>query len=167
MDALFQNALLFGGLLSLALAAVMLTSFAIAPDMWVGDYPPDVRAAYGEMSERAKKVRPFVAVFFFGIILLILLFSMLRLQRLAAAEPWFWEYALSNFIVLMTFNLFDLLIADWLIFVSILPQRAVLPGTEGMAGYKDYGFHFRGFLSGIGFCAVGALVFALPGWLLI
>jgi hypothetical protein len=24
----------------------------------------------------------------------------------------------------------------------------VLPGTEGLAGYKDYGFHFRGFLLG-------------------
>ncbi len=30
----------------------------------------------------------------------------------------------------------------------------VLPGTEGMAGYRDYRFHFIGFLKGLGFCAV-------------
>jgi tetrahydromethanopterin S-methyltransferase subunit B len=61
----------------------------------------------------------------------------------------------------MVFNLFDLLIADWLVFVKIQPKAIVLPGTEGMAGYKDYAFHFRGFLVGIVFSAVGALVFSL------
>jgi tetrahydromethanopterin S-methyltransferase subunit B len=25
----------------------------------------------------------------------------------------------------------------------------ILPGTEGLTGYDDYGFHFRGFLIGI------------------
>lgn len=29
------------------------------------------------------------------------------------------------------------------------PRFVVLPGTEGMAGYRDYRFHFRGFLIGI------------------
>ncbi|NLF12175.1 MAG: hypothetical protein GX597_10355, partial [Anaerolineaceae bacterium] len=36
----------------------------------------------------------------------------------------------------------------------------VLPGTEGMAGYRDYRFHFVGFLKGLGFCLVGAVVIA-------
>jgi hypothetical protein len=36
----------------------------------------------------------------------------------------------------------------------------VLPGTEGMAGYRDYRFHFVGFLKGLGFCAAGGLLVA-------
>ena len=33
--------------------------------------------------------------------------------------------------------------------------------TEGMPGYRDYRFHFIGFLKGLGFCAVGALLIAV------
>lgn len=39
--------------------------------------------------------------------------------------------------------LFDLLVMDWLFFVTLQPKRIILPGTEGAAGYKDYGFHLK------------------------
>jgi hypothetical protein len=42
----------------------------------------------------------------------------------------------------------------------------VLPGTEGMAGYRDYRFHFIGFLKGLGFCVVGGLVISVL-WILV
>jgi len=38
--------------------------------------------------------------------------------------------------------------------ISIQPQLIDLLGTEGMAGYKDYGFHLRAFLKGL----VGSLL---------
>lgn len=58
--------------------------------------------------------------------------------------------ALLHLIVLFSvFNVLDWLVLDWLIVVAIRPRFIVLPGTEGMAGYKDYGFHFRGFLIGM------------------
>jgi hypothetical protein len=37
---------------------------------------------------------------------------------------------------------------DWGL-VYYQPRFFVLPGTEGMAGYRSYWFHFRGFLIGI------------------
>ena len=43
----------------------------------------------------------------------------------------------------------DLLILDWLIFCTITPSFAVYPGTEGFAGYKDYGFHLKAHARGI------------------
>jgi hypothetical protein len=61
-------------------------------------------------------------------------------------------------LALLVFNVFDLLILDWILFCTIRPRWLVLPGTEGMAGYGDYRFHFIGFLKGLGFVAVGALV---------
>jgi len=60
------------------------------------------------------------------------------------------------FVMLSVFNVVDLLLIDWPL-VAIRPRFMVLPGTEGSAGYKDYWFHFRGFLVGI------VLVFVASG----
>ncbi len=60
----------------------------------------------------------------------------------------------------ITFNLVDLLLIDWLLICTITPKFAVIPGTEGMAGYKDYVFHLRGFLIGILISVVTGLLIA-------
>jgi len=160
MGDIGPGALLYGLTLSLVLALIMGVSLALAPDMWVGDYPPDIREKYGAMSDKGRRYRPFMAVFFFGAILLIIGLSSLRLHDIIPTAPRFTDYLSSNFIVLMVFNVFDLLIADWLVFVTIQPKAVILAGTEGMAGYKNYRFHFRGFLIGILFSAVAAAIFA-------
>ena len=59
-------------------------------------------------------------------------------------SPGFGTAFLSAFVVLVVFNLVDRLILDWLVFCPLTPRFVVLPGTEGMAGYKDYRMHFRG-----------------------
>jgi hypothetical protein len=64
-------------------------------------------------------------------------------------------------ITLLVFNLFDLIILDWLFFCTIQPRSMVLPGTEGMTAYRDYRFHFIGFLKGLGFTVVGSLIIAI------
>jgi hypothetical protein len=46
------------------------------------------------------------------------------------------------------FNVVDWLILDWFMFCTLTPRLVVIPGSEGLAAYKDYGFHFRGFLHG-------------------
>ena len=46
----------------------------------------------------------------------------------------------------------------WLIFCTITPGFVVIPGSEGAEGYKNYGFHFRGFLIGTDFSAVAGLI---------
>ena len=60
----------------------------------------------------------------------------------------------------MTWNVVDLLIVDWLIVCTIRPKVIVPPGTENCAGWKDYGFHFKGFLHGSVYMSLFALVFA-------
>src|SRR5260370_545802 len=59
------------------------------------------------------------------------------------------------------FNMVDWLILDWLIFCTFTPRFAVLPGTEGMAGYKNYAMHFRGFLIGTIYSAGIGVVIAV------
>jgi len=49
---------------------------------------------------------------------------------------------------------------DWLLFCTITPGFVVIPGSEGMEEYKDYWFHFRGFLKGTIFSIAAGLVIA-------
>ncbi len=63
-------------------------------------------------------------------------------------------------------NLADVVVVDWLFFMTLLRGRVVLPGTEGLAGYNDYFFHFkRSFLTLAPW--IGSLVLSLVmgvGW---
>jgi hypothetical protein len=150
-------ALLTGLILSVVLMIIMSISLAVAPDMWVGDYPPDIKQKYGPMSARAARLRPYIAAVFFLAVVAIPLLGLFALKARVGAVPFLSALAFSG-IALLVFNAFDLLILDWLLFCTIRPPWIVLPGTEGLAGYRDYRFHFIGFLKGLGFCALGALL---------
>jgi hypothetical protein len=77
-----------------------------------------------------------------------------------AANLGFLGVFLGGFGVLFLSNLVDWLILDWLIFCTITPKFVVIPGTEGMAGYKNYAMHFKGFLIGTVLSVVIGLVLA-------
>jgi len=154
---MFIAALLTGLILSAVLMILMSISLGIAPDMWVGDYPPDIKEQYGPMSARAARLRPYVAAAFFLAVIAIPLLGLFALKAQLGRVSFITALAFAG-IALLVFNAFDLLILDWLLFCTIRPPWIVLPGTEGLAGYRDYRFHFIGFLKGLGFCALGALL---------
>ena len=155
-----QTGFIYGLVFSLLFSALLLIMVKISPEMMLNDYPPDIKAKYGLASEETKRKRkPFILVFFL-IVIGVPLLSILSLDRALAGTPTFLYIFIELFVLFFVFNLVDLLILDWLIFCTITPGFMVLPGTEGMAGYKDYGFHFRGFLIGCVVCLVSALVFA-------
>ena len=158
--ALLNAALINGAALSLTLVVIMLISGFVALDMWVGDYPPDIREKYGPMSAKAKRLRPFFGVAFFLAVLAIPILGLAALRN-ELGPIGFLPAFVFGMISVFVFNLFDLLILDWLLFCTVQPRMMVLPGTEGMAGYRDYRFHFVGFLKGLGFCLVGGLVIAI------
>ena len=160
MSYLIINAILFGIALSLTLTIIMGISFQIAPDMWLRSYPPEIKARFGAMTDKAKRLRPYLSIAFFGSIVIPAVYSLIRLQAHLAGKAGLLEYALSLFISLMTFNLYDLLILDWLFFVTLKLRFFILPGTEGMAAYDDYAFHARAFLRGTLICAAGAIILA-------
>jgi hypothetical protein len=158
--SLFNNALIYGIGLSLVLTTIMIVSGVIAPDMWVGKYPPDIRQRYGPMSLRAARLRPYIAVSFFMAVLVVPILGLFALRAEVDDVPFNLAFAFSS-VALLVFNTFDLIVLDWLFFCTIQPRPMVLPGTEGMPGYHDYRFHFIGFLKGLIFCAVGGLFIAL------
>lgn len=154
-----RGALIYGFVLSLALTTLSVISGTIALDMFVDKYPPDIKQKYGPMSPRAARLRPYIAALLFITMLVIPLIGLFALHAEIKSVSFLPALVFSS-IALLVFNTFDLIILDWLLFCTIRPRAMTLPGTEGMAGYRDYGFHFIGFLKGLGFTLVGSLLIA-------
>ncbi len=91
---------------------------------------------------------------------MVLVLSSVRLAQIGSESVFFSVY-FGTFGVLLVFNAVDLLLVDWLIFVTLRPKVVVLPGTEGAEGYGDYGFHFRAFLKGLAGSLIGSLIVAV------
>ena len=157
---MFWSRMLIDGLLmSTAATALIFASLRANPRIWLNDFPPDLRRAVPPKSEAEKRQSlrwglPFLAVLLGGPML-----SALALERAVSGTTFLQVFA-HAFGVAFTFNLVDLLLIDWLVLCTYTPRAFVIPGTEGMAGYKDYAHHFRGFLIGTVFSAVLALVAA-------
>jgi hypothetical protein len=69
MWPIVTHALEFGLVLSAVLFGLLLVVLRANPEIMLNDYPPDIRAKWGPMSERTKRQRVLVAVAFFAAIL--------------------------------------------------------------------------------------------------
>jgi hypothetical protein len=155
----FGDALICGILLSLVLTVFIIISGKIALDMFVDSYPPEIRQKYGPMSPRAARLRPYIATLIFSTILGVPTLGLFALRAKIDFVPFLPALVFAG-IALLVFNIYDLVILDWLFFCTIQPRSMALPGTEGMAAYRDYRFHFIGFLRGLGFSVAGSLLIA-------
>ena len=155
MQELMRTSLFYSAIQTIALSIFSYVTFLYNPEVWVGDYPKDVKTAYGEISSKSKRDKKLlVAVFLliaFGV-------PVLMLVNTNVSGYSFTEIVLCLFLMFQVFNLFDLLIIDWLILNTITPKFLVLKGTEGLPGYKNYSFHFKGFLIGTGISLLASLI---------
>ena len=131
----------------------------IDPVMWLNDYPPDIRERHGPASPATKRRAWVLGVPLLLVALGIVVLGTIRLITAADTPVGFGALFVHSLIVMMTFNLVDLVVIDWLVFVRLRPSFVVLPGTEGCEGYDDYGFHGRAFLKGsVGIAVLSAIV---------
>ncbi|HWQ13728.1 MAG TPA: hypothetical protein VNL77_13070 [Roseiflexaceae bacterium] len=155
-----QHSLIYGGILSAVMSILIIASLYLRPQIWVGDAPSDIQAAAGPMSagdRRLKRVLGFATLLFVGG---ILTHAILGIAERAGRPPAFLDIALTSFLIIQVFNVVDLLLIDWLLVVTLQPRFVMLPGTEHMPGYRDYGFHFRAFLKGVAGSLVASIVIA-------
>jgi hypothetical protein len=100
------------------------------------------------MTTRTKRQRVLVAAVVLVAILGVVAWSLQTLPAFVARDMTF-ASAFAYFAVMFgTCNVLDCVLLDWGL-VYCQPRFFVLPGTEGMSGYRSYWFHFRGFLIGI------------------
>ena len=157
--SIVRLALAYGGVLSGISCVLLLGILWINPEILLKDYPPDIQAKYGPMSERSRRQRLPVAVFFGAVVLGVVAASFVEVRANSGGHIPFLTALVHLFVMFSLFNLVDLLILDWPL-VAMRPSFIVLPGTEGLAGYKDYGFHFRGFLIGTVLILVTSILIA-------
>ena len=135
---------------------IVLGSLRWKPRIWLHDFPADIQALAAPKTAGEKRLTtlfgvPFI-VLFFGLPLLIMWDLKSRLGAdFGFLSAWLYAYALFFGI-----NLWDLVALDWIGMSLVDPQNPPFPGTEGAAGWRNYAFHFYGFLKG---CVIG-LVFA-------
>jgi hypothetical protein len=159
MDIILHG-VIYGLILSVGLSGLIFLTLYINPEMWLRDAPPEAQAQYGPMSEKARKQRAFWSVPFFLFLIGTLALSIIKLEGVVGMMSYTAVF-LNILTVLLTFNLFDLLIVDWLIVVYWRPQFIILPGLDPeLAGYNDYIFHFKGFLKGSAGILVASLIIA-------
>jgi hypothetical protein len=161
VPTLIQQGFLYGLILSILLSAVLLGAMVVNVEIVQNDYPPDVKKAYGaEKNHKTRGQKRIFSLLFLAALFGVIAWSVVSAERAASMPLTFLPLFVLIFVEVFTFNLWDLLILDWLFFVTLQPTFIFLPGTQGMPGYKDYYFHFKGFLTGTVFSLVGALVLA-------
>jgi hypothetical protein len=145
-----------------ALATVLLIGLVLYnPRLMLQDYPPAIKAIVPPKTETEKRQSTLLGMPFLLALLVLPFVFVFRLEIVS-----FPALFLHAFGVVWAFNVWDWLVLDWLVFCTITPKMFVIPGSEGHPAYKDYAFHFRGFLIGTGFSLVMALITATAAYFL-
>jgi hypothetical protein len=142
-----RHALLSGVVLSAVMSVLLLGLLWFNAEILLNDYPPDIREKHGPMSERSKRQRIPAAILIGAVGTGIVALSFPAVRANGGGTIHFLTAFVHLFVMLSVFNVVDVLVIDWPL-AAIVPAFMVLPGTEGSPGYKDYWFHFRGFLTG-------------------
>jgi hypothetical protein len=155
-----EELFLDGAILSTVASLILIASLWFNPRLFLQDYPQEIQEAVSPKTDKEKWQSLLVGVPFLLILIAVPFLSTLAMKRGSAGEVQFFHLFLNAFGVTFTFNLVDLLLLDWLMFCAITPKFVVVPGTENMAAYKDYAFHFKAFIKGTVLSAVAGLVIA-------
>ena len=145
--------------LYVALATIFLLSLVLYnPRLMLQDYPPAIKAVVPPKTDAEKRQSTWLGLPFILVLFIFPIYATFVFQELTGSEQGFLSLWLYAFGIAFAFNLWDWLVLDWLIFCTLTPKQFVIPGSEGHPAYKDYFFHFRGFLIGTVFSAVMGLV---------
>jgi len=153
---LIQLGALWGMIFGVVFSIAMLVIGRINAEVILNDYPPDIHAKYGAMSDSTRKQANLMTLPLLATLGLVVALGLGQLRNISGALT-FVETLIVSTVIFQIWNLLDLVLLDWFLLMILKPRFMILPGTEGMAGYSDYMFHFRKFLNGIVFTFILAL----------
>lgn len=152
--------LLDGALLSILASIILIGILRFNPRLFLQDYPDEIQNQVPPKTDQEKRQSLMVGIPFLLLLFVVPFISTLVLKRQSGEMFSFFHLFFNAFGVVFIFNLVDLLLLDWLLFCFITPSFLVIPGTNGMQAYKDYGYHFRAFLIGTILSIAAGLVIA-------
>ncbi len=128
------------------------------PLSMVHDYPTDIYRKAVELGlvreSQIRRSKKFLIKRILAIAVMGTLFGLV-VHRFNGADS-FLKGAGYTYLLWTAANWYDCFVIDWLWFCH--SKRVIIPGTEGMKGYKDYLFHARGSLKGMLLGVPAALV---------
>ncbi|MBI5950435.1 MAG: hypothetical protein HY865_02145 [Chloroflexi bacterium] len=154
---LIQLGLLWGTVFGVVFSIAMLIIGRVNAEMILNDYPPDIRAKFGPMSEKTRKQANLASLPLLATLGLIVVLGLGQLRNLTG-ELTFVNTFIVTTTIFQVWNLIDLVLLDWFLLMTLKPRFMILPGTEGMAGYSNYGFHFHKFLNGTVFTLILSVI---------
>lgn len=157
---MFPHLLLHSGIYILLGTTCLLGLVLYNPRLLLQDYPPAIQAVVPPRTEAERKLSIRLGLPFLLVLALYPFFAAFLFQSQGGGQPGLLTLWLYAFSITFAFNLWDWLVLDWLVFCTLTPKAFVIPGSEGHPAYKDYLFHFRGFLIGTVFSAVLGLIVA-------
>ena len=155
---IFAKILTDGAILSSLASLWLILALRVNPRIFLHDYPVGIQEKVPKKTKAEKRLTYVIGVPFMLLFLLGPFFSTYAIK--AHGETQFWALWLNAAGVVLVFNVVDWLILDWFMFCTLTPGFVVIPGSEGMAEYKDYCFHFRGFLHGTVYSILGGVIIA-------
>lgn len=160
--------LIDGSIVTVLSALYVLGIMRFAPRLFLNknDVPGDILAAVPPRTEKEKQLSILVSLPLLVFLFVLPVWSAVSLKTQASGPVSFGALYLHILAIVMMFNLFDLVVLDWLILNTWTPRFAVIPGTEGMAGYKDKMFHLRAHVKALPGVMVGALILTIIAWLI-
>ncbi|MER6914373.1 hypothetical protein ABT354_22110 [Streptomyces sp. NPDC000594] len=130
-------------LLTTLFMAIVIGGLMVAPDSLLHDCPPAIRERHGPQSPRGRRTAGVMGLLNTAAMIGVPVLGVLDLHGRTGGTLGFWPPFALGAIGFLTLTLVDLVVLDWWLFCTVRPRFMVLPGTEGMAEYRDYGFHWK------------------------
>lgn len=159
---MIRHMLLEGLVYSVVLALIVTVSQLFNARLWLNCYPKGIQDKVPPRTKSEMRRKLIVGVPFILIMLGYPVYSTCVLKAGMASSYNYWIGFLNLIVIQNSFNLFDLIILDWLIFSTMKPKYLILEDTQGMKEYCDYFFHLKaagkGLLMSIVFSALAAAI---------
>ncbi|WJS87118.1 hypothetical protein [Paracoccus sp. TOH] len=150
--------LIWGGLLSAAMSALILFLLWYRPRSLLHQFPATLQARVPPKTADEKRVASL------SIAVSLLLVLGLPIAVSLSLEHGPVEAFLHAAGMLLVLQVVDLVLLDWLLLCTITPDFVTIPGTKGAPEYKDYRHHAIGFARGMVLVLLAALLTALASF---
>ena len=157
---IISKTLLDGMILSGIASLFLITVLYVNPRLLMHGYPEEIQSQAPSKTALEKRQSLIIGLLFLILLVALPIASTLTLKRQIGETVSFLQLFAHAFGILFIFNIVDLLLLDWLLFCTITPKFIVIPGTEGLAAYKEYRHHFRAFMKGTVVSIVAGVVIA-------
>lgn len=159
---LVKRILIDGAVLTAVAAPILVLTLYINPRLALSDYPADVQAAVPPRTKSEVLQGALLSIPFLLVAVAVPLYSTWLLNLQNGGTITYWMAFVTIFGIHSLFSFFDLIVLDMWMFCTWTPSFLVIPGTEGMPGYKDWRMHVKAHMTtGLLVLVIAAALLAL------